>query len=393
MKEYLFENARIITPTGIHFGSVLTRGRHILSVFTEGAPVTENNAQRIDCQGLYLSPGFIDIHTHGGGGFDFMDEDPQAIYGACLQHVKHGTTALVPTTLTSTHASLMETLNRFNQLEMEVEGLPALLGLHLEGPYFSPEQRGAQDARYLRNPDPNEYLQALDCSDRIIRWSFAVELPGSQAFLAALRERGVVASVAHSNATCQEVMQAYDEGVSCLTHFYSAMSGVTRRNAFRVAGVIEAGYLIGDMYLEVIADGCHLPKELLQLIYKVKGPEHIILVTDSMRGAGLPEGSTVMLGDRIKGIPAIIEDGVAKLTDRSAFAGSVATADRLVRTFRALTGAPLHEVVRMMSLNPAKLLGISSSKGSIAAKKDADLLVFDEDINLKHVMVRGSLVK
>lgn len=166
------------------------------------------------------------------------------------------------------------------------------------------------------------------------------------------------------------------------------MATVRRVNAYRIAGAIEAGYLLDDLYVEAIADGCHLPAELLQLIYKVKGPERICLVTDSMSAAGMPDGEY-----QLGGLPVIKEDGVAKLMDRSAFAGSVATTDRLVRTFRDLTDAPLYQVVKMASLTPAKLLGIDHMTGSIGLGKRADLLVFDENVEISHIMVRGELVK
>ena len=185
-------------------------------------------------------------------------------------------------------------------------------------------------------------------------------------------------------------MDAYENGIEALTHFYSGMSGVHRKNAFRIGGAVEAGYLLDDLYVEVIADGCHLPAELLQLIYKVKGADRICLVTDSMRGAGMPEGHYV-LGNKDTGLDTIVEDGVAKLPDRSAFAGSVATGDRLVRTMYRLTNAPLYEAVKMMSLTPAKLLGIDGRKGSICQGKEADLLLFDEDIQIELVMTRGKI--
>lgn len=261
----------------------------------------------------------------------------------------------------------------------------------MEGPYFAESQKGAQDPKYLRNPDPEEYMEALSCTDRIIRWSFAVELPGADEFLIALREHHIISSLAHSDADCSQVMSAYENGISALTHFYSCMTGVVRKNAYRVAGAIEAGYLLDDLYVEAIADGCHLPDHLLSLIYKIKGADRICLVTDSMRAAGLPDGE-YLLGSLDGGQKCIVEDGVAKLPDRSAFAGSVATMDRLVRTFRKLTEAPLYEVVKMASLTPAKLLGIADRKGSIAIGKDADLLVFDENIQIETIMVRGILI-
>jgi N-acetylglucosamine-6-phosphate deacetylase len=390
MSSVLFRGGKIITATGISDGEVLTKDGVICEV-SLGGKVSGEAEQVINLEGKYLSPGFIDIHTHGAGGSDFMDRTAGSMEQACKMHLKHGTTSIVPTTLTSTKEDLLDFLRFFNTVELKRDAMPEILGLHLEGPYFAESQKGAQDPKYLRNPDPEEYMEALSCTDRIIRWSFAVELPGADEFLIALREHHIISSLAHSDADCSQVMSAYENGISALTHFYSCMTGVVRKNAYRVAGAIEAGYLLDDLYVEAIADGCHLPDHLLSLIYKIKGADRICLVTDSMRAAGLPDGE-YLLGSLDGGQKCIVEDGVAKLPDRSAFAGSVATMDRLVRTFRKLTEAPLYEVVKMASLTPAKLLGIADRKGSIAIGKDADLLVFDENIQIETIMVRGILI-
>lgn len=387
MRKILFKNARIITPTGITPGELLTDGERIGKIAFDGR-IDDAADETVDVRGNYLSPGFIDIHTHGAGGSDFMDGTLEDIYQACRTHLAHGTTSILPTTLTGTRESLMEFLELFNQVEMKKRGLSTILGLHLEGPYFSYEQRGAQSPEHLRNPDREEYLEALRRTDRIKRWSFAVELSGAEEFLNVLKEHGIVSSLAHSDADCRQVMRAYENGMAALTHFYSAMTGVKRVNAYRTAGAVEAGYLLDDLYVEVIADGRHLPGELLQLIYKVKGADRICLVTDSMRAAGMPDGESV-LGSRKDGLNVIVEDGVAKLCDRSAFAGSVATADRLVRTMYRMTDAPLYEVVKMMTLTPARLMKMDTETGSIAAGKMADLVVFDEEIRIGKVMTRG----
>lgn len=387
----LFKNARIITPTGIYPGEVLVENGLIGRV-SFGEAINAPLAKVIDAQGQYLAPGFIDVHTHGAGGADFMDGDLDAIYHACKAHMEHGTTSILPTTITSTRESLIEFVDLFNKVELDRENMPNILGLHLEGPYFAYEQRGAQDPRHLRNPDASEYMEVLSRTDRILRWSFAVELDEAGAFLRTLREHGIISSLAHSDATCQQVFRAYENGLSALTHFYSAMSGVRRINAYRVAGAIEAGYLLDDLFVEVIADGKHLPAELLQLIYKVKGPERICLVTDSMRAAGMPDGRYI-LGNRETGLETIVEDDVAKLTDRTAFAGSVATSDRLVRTMLNMTDAPLYEAVKMITLTPARLLHIENRKGSVSEGKDADLLLFNGNIDVSMVMVGGRILK
>ena len=390
MERFLFQNAAIILPTEVKKGQVLTENGKIVKISLEGG--IDAQAKIIEAEGMYLAPGLIDIHTHGGGDADFMDGDAESIRKACRMHMKHGTTSIVPTTLTSTRESLLACLDLFNQIDCREEGMPEILGLHLEGPYFSYAQRGAQDPKYLRNPMPEEYEEAVRRCGRICRWSFAVELEGAEEFLRFLRNKGIVASLAHSDASCEQVKRAYDNGLQALTHFYSGMSSVRRENAYRVAGAVEAGYLLDDLFVEVIADGCHLPGELLQLIYKVKGADRICLITDSMRAAGMPDGE-YMLGGKETGMRTIVEDGVAKLPDRSAFAGSVATMDRLVRTMKSLTTAPLYEIIKMASLTPAKLMGVDTRKGSICVGKDADLVLFDESLQVKLVMARGKIAQ
>ncbi len=389
MNTILFKNANIILENQLLYGNLLVKGDKIFSITTKDPEVPES-CQIIDLHGDYLSPGFIDVHTHGGGGYDFMDGDLDSIYQACQMHMKHGTTTIVPTTITSTKESLYEFVQLFNQVDPHKKGCPNIPGLHLEGPYFSYDQRGAQDPKYLRNPEKEEYEKVFSLTDRILRWSFAIELEGSSDFLSALNTHGIVSSLAHSDATCQEVIDAYRNGLAALTHFYSGMSDVKRVNAFRVAGAVQAGYLLDNLFVELIVDGCHLPKELVQLVYKIKGADRICFVTDSMRGAGMPDGSYI-LGNKNTGLPTIVEDGVAKLPDRTAFAGSVATTDRLLRTGHEFLDIPLWELVKMVSLTPATLIHMQNQKGSIRVGKDADLVVLHSDLTVSKVMVMGDL--
>jgi len=373
----------------INNGSILVEDGKIADISEGRLPVSE--CTTIDAKGLYVSPGFIDIHTHGGGGFDFMDGTVEAYLGAAIEHAKHGTTALVPTTVTSTKESLKETFEIYKKAKASKNKGAALLGLHLEGPYFSMEQRGAQDPRYIKNPEREEYEKILSWSDDIIRWSAAPELDGAMEFGRFLKEKNILPSIGHSNAIYEEVIEAFENGYTHITHLYSGMSGVRRINAYRYAGVIESAFLIDEMTVEIIADGAHLPSSLLKLIYKIKGPDKIALVTDSMRAAGMPEGESILGGIR-DGQKVIVEDGVAKLPDRTAFAGSVATADRLVRTMINIAQVPLIDAVRMMTTTPAKIMKIDDRKGSIVVGKDADLVIFDEDINIQTTMVEGEVV-
>ena len=350
------------------------------------------NAILLDAENKFIAPGFVDIHVHGGGGHDFMDGTTEAFLRVAELHARHGTTSILPTTLTADLDGILQTIDTYRKSAPINTIGAAFLGLHLEGPYFSMTQRGAQDPRYIRDPDPDEYMQILQHADVIKRWSIAPEKKGAIELGQKLSEMGILPSMAHTDAIYEEANKARQNGFSLLTHFYSAMSGVTRKNAFRYAGVIEAGYLHDDLDVEIIADGVHLPSPLLKLIMKIKGTEHIALITDAMRGAGMPEGKS-MLGNKDTGMEVLVEDGVAKLPDRSAFAGSVATADRLIRTMMDLADVSLVDAVSMMTRTPARIMKLDDKIGSIKKGKDADLIIFDDQINVNQVMLKGELLK
>jgi N-acetylglucosamine-6-phosphate deacetylase len=346
--------------------------------------------RRIDLGGRILAPGFIEIHSHGAGGHDFMDGSAEAVLEACRTHLRHGVTALYPTTLTCAAPELVRVLELIGKARQEREGLPAIPGVHLEGPYLSPEQAGAQDPRYLRYPEPREYLGLLERFDFIRRWTAAPELPGGLALGRDLSARGVVASIGHSNAGYEEVLAAFRGGYSLVTHLFNGMSRLVRRNAWMQLGVAESALAIDGLAVELIADGKHLPAPLLRLIYKVKGPQGICLTTDSMRAAG-QEVKESILGSLEDGQRVPVEDGVAFMPDRQSFAGSVATADRLVRTMVQLADVPLAEAVRMLTHTPARVMGIDGRKGSLEPGRDADLVAFDQDIRIGLVMVEGEV--
>ncbi len=383
-------NAQIITPAGVlKEGTLVISNGKIAEVGNQNMLV--EGALEIDAKGKYVAPGFIDMHVHGGGGHDFMDNTIEAFLKIAQTHAKYGTTALMPTTLSCEKDDLLTTLDIYEKADAINNSGADFVGIHIEGPYFAMSQKGAQDPRYIRNPDPKEYQEVLAASKHIKRWSAAPELPGTLDFGRFLRQHGVLAAIAHTDAIYEEVVQAYEVGFTHATHFYSCMSGVSRRNAFRYAGAIESAYLLDEMTVEIIVDGIHLPAPLLKLIYKIKGTEHTALITDAMRGAGMPEGKSV-LGSLKDGLEVIIEDGVAKLPDRTAFAGSVATADRLVRNMIALAEVPLVDAVKMASTTPAKILNIADRKGELVKGKDADVVIFDEDINIAATIVKGNLV-
>ncbi len=383
-------NGKIITPQRIISNGV------IIIIDDKIAEVSEKNVEvrdaiEIDAKGNYISPGFIDIHVHGGAGHDFMDATETAFLKIAELHAQYGTTAMLPTTLSSTKEEMLKTLQAYALANKKNSRGSEFLGMHLEGPYFAMSQRGAQDPRFIRDPDPTEYEEILSHSSDVKRWSAAPELKGAIEFGRYLKSKNVLPAVAHTDAIYEDVVVAFENGYTLATHLYSAMSGVTRKNAFRYAGVIESAFIIDGMDVEIIADGVHLPAPLLKLVYKIKGADRTALITDAMRAAGMPPGESI-LGSLTNGLKVVVEDGVAKLPDRTSFAGSVATADRLVRTMVTLGDVSLTEAVKMITSTPARILDVFDSKGSIAKGKDADIVMFDVDINVQMTMIRGRIV-
>ena len=343
-----------------------------------------------DLKGRWLSPGFIDGHVHGGGGCDFMDGTPEAIVTAARLHLSHGTTTLCPTSLACGDEALFAFLDAFAEAKTLKANMPHLHGVHLEGPYFSPAQAGAQPPEHMTKPFPDHFRRVLERGrGNIVRWSSAPEVEGVLELGDECARLGILPSIAHTDADYDLIRRAMDHGYRHLTHFYSGMSMLHRKDGYRILGAVEAGYLLDGLHVELIADGVHLPPPLLRLILKCKDHGHITLITDAMRAAGMPEGPSV-LGPLKGGHPVVVEDGIAKMPDRKCFAGSVATADRLVRVMVREAGLSLWEAVQLASLNPAKLLGIDGKTGSIAPGKAADLLVLDEeDIRVRQVFVDG----
>ena len=336
----------------------------------------------IDAGGNYVTAGFIDLHCHGGGGADFADGDATGVKTAALTHLKHGTTALFPTVSAKDFETLEQAVCTLEQVQPNV---PNLMGIHLEGPYFSPAQSGAQNSKALKKPQPQEYCRFLK-EHKIARWDYAPEMDEAHAFLETLLSSGVVPAAAHTDATCDQMEAAARKGCKMITHLYSCTSTIRREGGFRIPGVTEAAYLIDDMDAELIADGCHLPHSLLRLAYKQKGPDRLALVTDAMRATDMGDSGEY----EIAGMKCIIEDGVAKLPDRSAFAGSVATADRLIRTCVA-AGIPLADSVKMMTATPARIMSLAK-KGALTPGHDADIVIFDDNIKIQAVILQGEKV-
>ena len=385
----LFINARVVLQERILENGAVRVENGIIKDVYESPTTPLSTDEVVDAKGLYLAPGFIDVHIHGGDGGYFMSAQQDQIDATCKMHLKHGTTSMTPSLSTAPKKMLMDAMDAVNVYDKSDAVHPNFLGFHLEGPYLSPKACGAMPEGYMRTPDPAEY-QELAEKYNIVRWALAPELPGGIEMIQYLNRKGIRTSIAHSDALFEDAMKAYESGCQCVTHFYSLTSMVRRIDAYRYAGTLELAYLMDDMWVEVIGDGKHLPESLLRLIYKLKGPDRIMLITDGISAAGWE----TMVGDAYSqtGMPIIIEDGVAKTTNRQSFAGSIATMDRVVRTMIKLAGVPVKDAVKMASTNPAKHIGVFNAKGSISVGKDADLVLFDDDVIIDSVYLAGKKV-
>ena len=370
MKTYV-KNARIITGGEIvdGFGVVVENGK-IVSIGSE----CPDDCLVVNLDGKYLAPGLIELHCHGGNGYEFIDGTEEAVRGSCELHAAHGTKVIYPTISATDYDTMYRALEVIERIK---DDMPlSIPGVHLEGPYFSPEMCGAQNGDIIRMPDEVEYNKLYDRFGSLIkRWDYAPEKDKDRKFLAFLNDRGIVPATAHSAAQYNDVVSAFEGGNRLVTHLYSCTSTVVRESGFIKLGIIESTFLLDGMYAEVISDGCHLPPELMRMIYKIKGADRLCLISDAIRHAGcdVEDGTLTSDGE-------IIEDGVAKLADRSAFAGSIVTSDALIkRTVSA--GIPLESVIKMMTETPAKVMGLVS-KGKIAIGFDADFTVLDENLNV-----------
>ncbi len=385
----LFANATLVLADRLlPNGWLLEENGKILRFGNGEAPTAD---QTIDCGGKYLSPGFIDVHCHGGGGGSFGRLELEDHVKAMKMHLCHGTTSITPTAGTDK----VEEMKIFAQIKAEIdrrEDLPHHLGYFMETPFTQPHPDIKMGDAKPPVLTPDVYEELLKEAKGVVnRWMAAPELEGGMEFGRALRAAGITGCMGHSNATFAEVEEAMRNGYSTVVHLYSVMSTVTRDMGFRRGGLVEAGLLLDDLDVEIICDGCHLPPELIKLAVKCKGYDKLMLVSDSGPLAGFPEGEYDVDFGPMK-VQVVIEDGVCKPPARNCFLGSVATGDRLVRTVYKQAGVPLWGAVRMATKTPARHCGYAGIKGEITIGADADLVVFDDDIHVSAVYLMGKPV-
>lgn len=375
-------NGKIFTPQGwMEDGSVLIRDNKILEV--TNCDLALIGAELVDARGMYIVPGYVCMHAHGGGGHDFTECTADAFREVIRAHQLHGATSIFPTLSSSSFEDIRRAAAVCETLMAEKDS--PVLGLHLEGPYLTPKRAGDQFGSKLRMPDPAEYEPLVEGTRCIRRWDASPELPGALEFARYLRSKGILVAVSHTEAEYGDIKAAFEAGFTHTAHFYNGMPGFHKCREYKYEGTVESVYLIDDMTIELIADGIHLPGTILRLAYKLKGAERTCLVTDALAWAAadgaVPAGANI-----------VIEDGVCKTADRSSLAGSIATMDVLVRT-AVKAGIPLADAIRMASETPARLMGVDGRKGSLDKDKDADVLILDRDLNIRAAWAMGRLVE
>ncbi len=394
----LLRGAVVLPQRVLENGALIVRDGDIVAVgpADDVADRSSPEVRRIDHDG-YIVPGYIDIHVHGGGGGDFMDGTEAAFETALAAHLRHGTTSIVPTTTIARHEQTLAMLKLCRLFRRGTVGgarTPRVLGAHLYGPHFRYEARGCHPAELYHRPLAAEESELLEYAETILTATIAPELPEAERFARACAERGIRLNAGHSLATFEQVRAAIDWGVRHVDHLFCAMSDKTKLRPLQPypmqGGLQEATLYFDELTTEVIADGKHLSADLLLLAYKIKGPDRLALVTDCSRALDMPEGEYVF-GPLDGGERFIHRDGVGLMPDGNALASSATGMDHMVRTFHALTGAPLHEVIRMATLTPARILGVDGELGSLEAGKRADILLLDRNLHVQQAILGGAI--
>jgi N-acetylglucosamine-6-phosphate deacetylase len=372
-------NARVVTPEGVIEGDLLAQDGQIAAL---GAVDARADALDVDAGGGWLLPGFIDVHAHGGAGREAMDADPAGLREIARFYAAHGVTGFLPTTWTAPHEDIMAALETIGTVQREGTGGAAILGAHVEGPYLNPARCGAQDSRQIRRANRDEAQAILDTG--LIRLlALAPEYPENHWLIEACAQRGITVSAAHTAATYADMQAAVALGLSQTTHTYNAMTGLHHREP----GTLGAALTMDALTCELIADNVHVHPAAMNLLYRAKGADRVILITDAVRGAGLAEGTHYDQDGR----PVVVRDGAAYLPGDT-LAGSTLTMDRALRNFMAATGARLDTVWPATSRNAARQVGLAARKGALAPGMDADLVLLDEALNVRLTVVGGEVV-
>lgn len=374
----LIKNCNIIYLDKIENGSVLIEDGKIKKI----NPTNFDSDHVLDANGLYISPGFIDVHIHGAGGFDTMDGTVDALNTIAKTIVQHGTTSFTPTTMTVSAEAIQKSMKVIKLLKEEGTDGANVLGAHLEGPFISPEAIGAQNPNYLLPPSIVAYEEMVrDCEDAVVSITLAPEIDGAKELIEYLSKKGIICSLGHTKASYDQAMECIKCGACHSTHLYNAMTPLNHRAPGVVGAIFDS-----DITTETISDGIHISYPSLRIAYRQKGTDKVLLVTDAMMACCMPDGEYSLGGQDVT-----VSNGAARLKSGS-LAGSVLTLDKAVRNVYKNSNYPLNEIVKMASYNGAKHCKVDNHKGLIKEGYDADLILFDDDINIEKVFVSGKEV-
>lgn len=387
----LIKNASLILKDEIIKANLLVQNGRIAQI---GSNLQDS--EELDLEGKYLAPGFVDIHNHGGYGYDYMDNTVEAFENILRFHSDNGITSAVASTVTAPQETIEKTLSVAREVVGKKGAHAKLLGVHLEGPYLSFQNKGAHAPAYLRVPAQDDYTYILENADVIKHITISPELEGSVELTKKLVEKGIVVSLGHDNAILPELLPVVEAGASNLTHIYCAMSMVVMKNNKRYVGLREYGLIDDNLTAEVIADNHHITPELLKMIYKCKGADGMCLISDCLRAGGMKaDGTLYSLGkkDDPTSQQFKVADGVAVLADGKTYAGSIQPISQMLKNIVFDGGVPLVEAVRTVSLTPARIVKADKEIGSIEVGKCADFCVLDKDLRVEQTIIDGKIIK
>lgn len=377
----LIKNVKLVFTDSIVPGSVVIQNNKIYKIFLNHNPRYEGEI--LDGENLYLSPGFIDIHIHGTSGHDTMDASYEGMIEISKTLLKHGVTSFLPTTMTCSKEEIREAIENIAQIIKDKSSPNNILGIHLEGPFISKDKIGAQNPDHVLEPSVDSFKEMVEDYEEFIKIvTLAPELPGATDLIKYLNQKKIVASIGHTNANYEEAISGIKNGISHATHLFNAMTSFNHREPGVVGAVLNS-----NVTAECILDGIHIHYASLDMALKIKSNDKIVLITDAMRACCMKDGNYTLGGQNI-----IVKDSVARL-ENGALAGSVLTLDKAVFNVKNNLNIPLNEIIKLVTINPAKICKTNLTKGLIKEGYDADLVLFDENINIKHVFVNGTKIE